>query len=248
MFGYLLIVLLQWSHFALYYRQPFGLSLLWSVVDWSVWFALAIGVISHQKFKCQWYACLGFILLAGPAHILLSTSIYHILYQADKTILESFFHLMNKRWLQNVFIASIAILLTMYLRQRFEIKKTQKHSAEKEQPLVLDDGKHTYQLKGEDVLAVVAAKNYLSVFTADKEIIVRDTLKNMQNRLAADQFIQVSRSALVKRSEVSQIERYSKTSFRAVLSNQHTVNIGRTFADSVQQSLRLSPQSHHSSL
>ncbi len=246
--AYVVIVLLQWMHFTLYFNQPIGISLLWSIVDWFVWFSLLALLWRGYAYKSPVVLCTAFIVLAGPIQIVCSSAIYQILYSTDKSLIESFFNLMNKRWLQNLMIAALFSLCVSYLHhliaQRSVKVASNSQSAEK---LTLSDGTTTYYVNEEDILAVVSSKNYLSVFTENQEIVVRDTLKNMHARLDDKSFVQVSRSALVNLSAIKHVERYSRNSYRAVLSNQSEINIGRTFYRTVQDYLHMSQQQLHSS-
>ena len=246
--AYTVIVLLQWMHFSVYFKQPVGISLVWSLVDWFVWFGLLAALwFSTQRWRMI-QLFIAFVLIAGPLHILISSSFYQILFDADKTLMESFFHLMNKRWLQNLLTASFMSLLIIYvghLRLQKQVSSDSKPNMSER--LSLSDGSNTYYLHEDEILAVVSSKNYLSVFTSEREIVIRDTLKGMQARLDNTQFVQISRSALVNLKSIKHIERYSRNSYRAVLSNQSEINIGRTFYRTVQDYLHMSHQQLHSS-
>ncbi len=252
----MLVILFQWLHFSVYYGQPVSLSLVWSLVDWIVWFGLGLAWVLSDGFSkarlhnMRWQIVV-FVLLVGPLQIVISSAIFQALLESDKSLLQSFVHLMNKRWLQNIFIASAMVSVAVYYKQKYAQKNTavtdKLSDPGSEKIIVLHDGIHTYRLQPNLILAVVSAKNYISVFTADKEIVVRDTLKRMQQRLQAVGFIQVSRSALINLSAIEQVDRYSKSSFRVVLSNRDKINIGRTFVEPVLRCIQLSPQRQHSS-
>ncbi|WP_100644624.1 LytTR family DNA-binding domain-containing protein [Alteromonas facilis] len=238
--GLVLVVVFQWIHFSVYFNQPVAISLLWSLVDWLCWSGLTLLLIQYMPEHHRRWIFFGFILFAGPAQIMVSSSIYQLLLEVDKTLWQSFIHLMNKRWLQNMLIAAAIASTVLYLRQLIAIKSAHADKIKK-QPLLLNDGLHTYQIEDNEVLAVVAAKNYLSVYTMDKEIVIRETLKNMQTLLEQGEFVQVSRSAIVNKTQIKQIEKYSNASYRAVLPNQITVNIGRTYTKLVHDCLHTSP-------
>ncbi len=253
-------VLCQWLHFSLYYQQPFKLSFVWSLVDWIVWFVIAgafykfafLSSAGRTTFN-KWHGIL-FILSAGPCQIILSSLIFQLIFEADKTLLESFIHLINKRWLQNLLISSVFLLVQILIAQ-----KTSKHSIDtnltdedcspnnskfspdesktmqadictpSEVPIKLDDGKRLHYVKMEDIFSLNAAKNYLSVFTDTEEIVIRASLKSFRKQLPPSSFLQISRSVVINTQHIKCVEKYSRASSRVILRNGQQHNIGRTY-------------------
>jgi hypothetical protein len=233
------IVLLQWGHFVWYFEQPVGLALLWSVVDWSVWFCLfaVYWRLSNQFFSNnhvsqQHLLTLLFIMLAGPMQILISSGAYQLLYQTEKTLLESFFHLMNKRWLQNLMISSCAVLVFRLIQS----SQKQSHHSETEEPVQIKvyDGKNYRMLETGEIYAICSTKNYLSLYTKDEEVVIRETLKEFKDKIPSDDFIQVSRSAVVNIKVINQLSKYSKSSFQLILANNMSINVSRRYLDLVK--------------
>ena len=238
---FLIIVVMQWAHFAWYFDQPILRSFIWSFVDWGVWFSLFF--VSYQQLtkltECSdskkfGIGVVSFILLAGPIQITVSSAIYQILFTADKTLFESFLHLMNKRWLQNLMIAMCGLLL---IRQFWlTTAKSKETSTDKHcDKLTVTDGEKIYRLNTYDINALCSSKNYLSIFTNEGEIVIRSTLKEIKAQLPAQTFIQVSRSAIINKNAVAQLEKYSSASFHVVLSNQFTVNVSKSYLPEVRR-------------
>ena len=101
-------------------------------------------------------------------------------------------------------------------------------------PLKLFDGKNHYCVTNDQVLAVCADKNYLSVFTTEREIIIRSTLKSMIEKLNNNQMLQVSRSAVVNKDAIIGLHKYSKTSFKVQLSDKLEVKVSKKYLTQIQ--------------
>ncbi len=236
--GLSIAILFQWVHFHIYYKQPAGISLYWSIVDWVVWFSLALVFLQQGIKRVLWqkesYLLIGglFIVLAGPVQILLSSSIYQISLNGDKTLLESFFHLMNKRWLQNGFIAAIFMLLSHLFMVSHKLKKAQ---LPLNKPITLNDGKRVHFLNPEQVCYLESARNYVSIYTNEEEIVVRASLKSLKPEYLSYGFVQISRSVLVNPLHVEKIEKYSKSSQRMILDDGTTINVGKTYQPDVTE-------------
>jgi len=225
-------ILFQWIHFHIYYKQPAGISLYWSIVDWVIWFSVGAGffiqslkqdLISKEKYLL--FAVL-FVVLAGPVQILASSAIYKLSLEGSKTLFESFVHLMNKRWLQNGFIASIFVLST----HLFVIaQKGKRNKLESDSKITLNDGKRIHFLKPEQIRYLESARNYVSIYTQNEEIVIRASLKSLTDEYLSYGFVQVSRSVLVNPLNVEKIEKYSKNSQRILLDDGTRINVGKTY-------------------
>lgn len=245
--AYLLVVLLQWLHFTLYFKQAAGVSLIWSLVDWGVWFALFVGLSrilqqSRPGGLGPIWIPVTFVLLAGVIQITLASMIYYVIFEADKALLTSISQSLNKRWLQNLMIAAIMVLLLFLLRKPAQSSQegetTDATTSELEyfspdengaKELSLFDGKHYHRVLPSDVLAVVANKNYLSVYTENREIVIRSTLKTFSHELNDTRFVQISRSAIINRDAIDGLFKYSRTSYRVKMLNEHEFNVSKTY-------------------
>ena len=110
------IIVFQCLHFVLYYQQPLDLSIIWSVVDWIVWFAIAHSffyIHRLKKLQINLKNSLLFIVLAGPCQLLLASMIYQLIFNGERSVIDSFFHMLNKRWLQNLILALVFLLINL---------------------------------------------------------------------------------------------------------------------------------------
>lgn len=71
---------------------------------------------------------------------------------------------------------------------------------------VKDQGK-TYLLEMADIHYLLSADNYVKVISADKEILTRDSMANLEKKLDPSHFLRIHRTALVNRAFISQINR-----------------------------------------
>lgn len=236
--AFTLIVAMQWLHFAWYFKQPVSLALVWSIVDWAVWFSLFSLFWRNRDNKSATHKLLitlAFIVLAGPIHILISSGIYQVLYEADKTLVESFFHLMNKRWFQNMLIASCAVLIYQLIDYKVQVKSADQPERDGQvTELNFFDGKTHHKLKSSDVYAACTTKNYVSLYTKDEEVVIRATLKEVKEQLGDIAFVQVSRSALVNTQAMSRLSKYSNSSFHVILTNDMSIKVSRSYLNDVK--------------
>ena len=237
-FALLTVISFQWLHFSFYYQQPIKLSLIWSVVDWSLWFIIA--GIFYSFGRCRQrrlsiYEGGIFVLMSGPFQIIIASLIYQIIFNSEQSLIDAFVHMMNKRWLQNLFLGLVFLLLILLLIKSKVNSERQAKNAETNtnNPLILNDGKSTHLLKVEDIYSVNSAKNYLSVFTQTEEIVIRSSLKSLKTQLPEMIFVQISRSVIVNKAKVERLEKYSRTSSRVIMANDQQHNVGRTYLSSI---------------
>lgn len=254
------VVIAQWLHFSWYYKQEIGISLLWSIVDWSVWFALGFrlyNALKGAKFEStknsKILLIVGFILLAGPLQITLITLIYNAVLASDKTVIESIIHLFRKRWLLNIFIGVIFVsAIVIHLLNKRDNNEKQASAlnvrgangtSTQDAILVLTEGKNQFHLRHSQIVSICSERNYLSIMgwlemgaeqrTPPTEIVIRASLKSVLDKLKNEDFVQISRSTIVNKNYISTIKRYSKTSFSLQTIDGVMHNIGRTYKQQV---------------
>lgn len=244
--AYCCVAALQAAHFHFYFNQDAMLSVRWALVDWAVWAllsaAMAYGMVRWASLRAAAAIAL-FVALAGPLHIILTSLAYGLALGWDESLMESFVSLMNKRWLQNIFIGGVLALALHQLLARFSPQAPDPAEAppradRPEEPLTLQDGAHTYFVRPDDILMLEASGNYVCVDTADRAITVRSSLKALTGKLPADAFVQVNRSMVVRRSAIARMEKYSKNSFQLFLTSGAQIKIGRTFLPALREFLK----------
>lgn len=242
MLAFTCIVIMQWAHFVFYFKQPTTRSFIWSITDWGVWFTLFACYITllyqyGQKQLDTKLITFAFVIFAGLIQISVCSFLYMLMFDSDNTLLQSVAKSINKRWLQNVFIAGglslIAhIVLQKLVRATGQVNTTTEPTTNK--ALTLFDGKHHYRIQKSEISALCADKNYVSVFTAQQEIIIRSTLKSMVKQVNDSSFVQISRSSFVNKNAITALHKYSRTSFKVHLGEQHQLNVSKKYLASIQ--------------
>lgn len=240
-------IFLQFLHFYFYFDRSAGESLLWSSVDWTVWFLLMgtvyskIGPIARSLEGWHRIALLILVIsLSGPCQIILSSLIYVPFGTATESLVSEWLRLFDKRWFQH-------LLYGFALWHFFRIihSSAAPYNADGREPTIeIRDGRAHYWLKASEVTHILAEGNYVTVNTATRSLLVRDTLKKFEERLNGSGFVRVSRSAIFNPAFLEAIEPYSKHSKRVRLTTGVHLKVGRTYATELADKLATQRQSH----
>lgn len=84
-----------------------------------------------------------------------------------------------------------------------------------------------------DVYYLTAEDKYVQISTEKESFLIRDSITNIENRLDADVFKKVHRSALVNVNYVKEIQPWSHGDFIIILSNGKKINATRKYRDSI---------------
>ena len=168
--------------------------------------------------------------------ILIASVCFQLLLGSDKSFLVSVTQSINKRWLQYLMISLILAFVAERLltRRSGNLDLNLSPKAESEPDIHLDDGKTHYYLKQKEIAAIVANRNYVSIYTDQKEIVIRSTLKALIEQLDKSLLIQISRSSYINQRYVTALSKYSRTSYQVTLKNQQTLNVSKAFLNSLR--------------
>jgi two-component system LytT family response regulator len=83
-------------------------------------------------------------------------------------------------------------------------------------------------LKISDVHWIEAAENYVIVHTPKREYLVRESITNMEERLPAQEFIRVHRSAIVNVDRIAELRPEDGSDWVVVLHDNREIRVGRT--------------------
>lgn len=83
-----------------------------------------------------------------------------------------------------------------------------------------------------------AARNYVSVHAAGREYIVRETLANLEARLAPGSFIRTHRSYLVNLERIAEVRPTDAGAYEIRIEGGATIPLSRGFRDAVRGELR----------
>jgi two-component system LytT family response regulator len=93
----------------------------------------------------------------------------------------------------------------------------------------------------EDVLWIQGAENYVQLHTAGAAHLVHSTMQSMLERLDADTFVRVHRSAIVNVGHVRQVETAASGEYVLTLDNGAAVQSSRKYSDIIRRWLSNRP-------
>jgi hypothetical protein len=144
-------------------------------------------------------------------------------------------------WLNNLLVefqkdikiyVGIIVLVTIYRRTRG------KRASEGER-LVVQTGTGERLLDFAEIECLEASRNYVSVYTEEKEFLLRETLSSLETRLGRHGFLRTHRSYLVNRERVAGVEPGDGGSQHIVLKSGRKVPLSRSRRGEVRAALGL---------
>jgi DNA-binding LytR/AlgR family response regulator len=208
------------------------------------WF-LVIGLLHagyrHGSPGGRWRVpgVIALIVLAGLAQVMLSTWSFSLIYPPSRTFWGDVLHLIDKRWLQGIFYA---LVLWGFFSLLWPLRagKDATHLAAPPDAtgrLRVSDGQTVQWLEPGEIRSLQSARNYVCLCLADRQIVVREPLNSLAERLPRDRFVRIGRSCLVQRDRILRIEPYSRHSKQVVLDNGAALRIGRTYLAAAEAAL-----------
>ncbi|PKI12807.1 LytR/AlgR family response regulator transcription factor [Colwellia sp. 12G3] len=107
--------------------------------------------------------------------------------------------------------------------------------------LVIRASGHVYLLEASDIYWVEAEGDYVSVHTPQKSHLVRDTMKNMEQRLTEQGFQRVHRSSIVNLHYVRELISLDSGDYQIILRDNTSVKLSRNYRDALYQRLNAEP-------
>lgn len=112
-------------------------------------------------------------------------------------------------------------------------------------PSITDDKKliikvdsNIHSIPPNELIYIEAYDYYVKIHTIRKIHVVRETMKNLELYLSADQFLRIHKSYLVNRMHIQSLVKTSTGAYEVVLNNQETVKISRSKVPLVKQWLK----------
>jgi hypothetical protein len=130
-----------------------------------------------------------------------------------------------------IYVAIIAIVGT-YRR----LRQDKEHTGER---LPVQTGSGERLLEFAEIDCLEASRNYVSVFTAEKEYLLRETLASLESRLSNRGFLRTHRSFLVNRERVAGIEPASGGGQNIILKSGRKVPLSRSRRSEIRAALGL---------
>ena len=144
-------------------------------------------------------------------------------------------------WLNNLLVeyqkdikiyVGIVAIISIYRRMR-------QQRAGSGDRLVVQAGSGERLIEYTDIECLEASRNYVSVFTDEREYLLRETLASLEGRLADRGFLRTHRSYLVNQAQVSGIEAADNGGQNLVLRSGRRVPLSRSRRDDVRAALGL---------
>jgi hypothetical protein len=105
------------------------------------------------------------------------------------------------------------------------------------QRLFVQTGRGSQLLEFDEIECLTAARNYVSVFTAEREYVVRETLANLYKRLPEDRFVRSHRSHIVNLGRIAEIRGPASGPQSVSLQSGREIPIGRSFRENFTESM-----------
>lgn len=100
---------------------------------------------------------------------------------------------------------------------------------------------HVHFLRPHEITWVEASGDYVSIHTADEAHLIRDSMKNMEERLAPYGFQRIHRSSLVNLECIRELVANERGDYEVVLSDGTVCRLSRAYRDALCASLRAAP-------
>lgn len=98
---------------------------------------------------------------------------------------------------------------------------------------------HVYFLKLEEIVSIQADGDYVTVVTRARSHLVRDTMKNMEDKLNARGFQRIHRSAIVNLDAIAELVSNDSGDYDVVLLDGSVLKLSRSYRDALYA--RLAP-------
>jgi len=96
----------------------------------------------------------------------------------------------------------------------------------------------TVFLRLEDIEWIEAAANYVKIFTATEQYLVREKISTIEQQLPAVKFVRIHRSLIVSIDHVRELQACGNGEFVVVLRRGKELPLGRTYRSHVESSMK----------
>ena len=104
--------------------------------------------------------------------------------------------------------------------------------------IAVRSGGNTHFLSPKEIFWVEAAGDYVTIHTSKQRYVVREAMRDMEQRLAAHRFCRVHRSSLVGLDKIRELEVKESGDTEIVLEDGTRLKIGRAYKDAVLDALK----------
>lgn len=107
--------------------------------------------------------------------------------------------------------------------------------------LMIRSASHVYFVKPADITWVEADGDYVSIHTSGRKHLVRETMKQMEGRLAMQGFQRIHRSSLVNLSAIRELIADDNGDYQVILHDSTTLKLSRSYRDELYEKLQGAP-------
>lgn len=111
-------------------------------------------------------------------------------------------------------------------------------AANEDDRIAVRSGGSTHFLKPHEISRVEAARDYVTIHTNGQQYVVREALRDMEERLAPHRFRRVHRSSLVSLGKIRELQINDSGDAEVVLEDGTRVKVGRAYRDAVLDALQ----------
>lgn len=106
-----------------------------------------------------------------------------------------------------------------------KVMQTVDETTESLHRIVVKKGGDIHVVPVEELIYIEAQDDYVMLYTKNGKFLKEKTMKYYESHLDANQFVRVHRSYIVRVDEVKRLEPYGKSSYIAILGNNHKANV-----------------------
>jgi two-component system LytT family response regulator len=103
--------------------------------------------------------------------------------------------------------------------------------------LTIRDGSKIVILQLQNIMYIEAGGDYLSVFTAEKKYLHKDTLANMEAFLPASRFVRIHKSTIVNCAFIKELHSHFNGDYSVILYNKQALRLSRNYREKLIQVL-----------
>ena len=100
--------------------------------------------------------------------------------------------------------------------------------------LIVKSGGRIAWVQPEEIFWIEAADNYVELHLAEKSHLLRETLNAIEGRLPPGQFVRISRSAIVNKLHVRELQRLFYGGYAVILQNGAKLTLSRRYRDKLK--------------
>lgn len=122
--------------------------------------------------------------------------------------------------------------LTLERRNKINIEallKEAKHEKKYDERILVNSGQRYFFINFNDVLYISSNEKYVMLHTRQGRYMIRETMRNMENKLDPEKFARIHRSYIVNIPEIKEMQPLTHGDYVVILKNGEKLNMSRRF-------------------